>query len=216
MSKLIGPPQSGRVGNVVYINSKRYGQLVRAFVPPRNRRTPAQQTNRQGFGALAGQWRGLPPDNQSAWQIAADRDRTGLSGYHYYMKLNAASIHIGQPRMELPPSGLPSFPINPVGQVVVQGSGKNLSVKLPVSGPIAPNTLVEAVVRVSTGVRFVENYRYAGLLPAPVNGLSDITDLLIARFGLLTPGQAIFLRTRQQIDGWLDVGKITRAIIPLG
>src|SRR5512146_1570071 len=110
MSKLIGPPQSGRVGNVVYINSKRYGQLVRNYVPPRNPRSERQQRGRQAFGALASQWRALPEEAPIAWAIAADKHRTGLSGYHYYMKLNAARIHLDLPRLELPPNTLPSFP----------------------------------------------------------------------------------------------------------
>lgn len=216
MSKLIGPPQSGRVGDLVYVNSKRYGQLVRKFVPPRNPRAPRQQSARQAFGALASQWRALPPENQSAWYITADAHRTGLSGYHYFMKLNAARVHLGLSRLDLPPNSLPSFPANPVAEVAVEGSGANVRVKLHVPAPPAQFTLLEAISPVSPGVRCIQAYRYVSLLPAPVEGWSDITDLLIARFGVLIPGSAIFLRTRQQIDGWLDVGKVTRAVLPAG
>ena len=171
---------------------------------------------RQAFGALASQWRGLPEESQIAWEIAAERDRTGLSGYHYYMKLNAARVHLGLSRLELLPNSRPSFPTNPVAQAVVEGSGESLRIKLPVPSPPAQYTLLEATSPVSRGVRCVQAYRYVSLLPAPVDGCSDITDLLIARFGLLTPGKAIFIRTRQQIDGWMDVGKVTRAVIPAG
>jgi hypothetical protein len=66
----------------------------------------------------------------------------------------------------------------------------------------------------SAGVSCVQQYRYAGLLPPPENGLSDITDLVVARFGVLTPGKVLFIRTRQQIDGVIDVPRVVSAVIP--
>jgi hypothetical protein len=62
----------------------------------------------------------------------------------------------------------------------------------------------------------VQGYRYVGVLPAPENGWSDITDLVIGRYGVLTPGKVLFIRTRQQIDGWMDVAKVTSALVPGG
>jgi hypothetical protein len=216
MAKIVCPPQSGRVGDVVYVQSARYGQIVRKFVPPRNPKSPRQMENRANFGALASQWRGLPPDYRSAWCVAADRDRTGLSGYNYWMKLNAARVHLKLSRFDLPPSQVPSFDPNPVAEVVVTGAGDTLSIKLHVPTQPAQLTLVEVAYPVSTGVRCVQDYRFLGLLPAPVNGWSDITALVVARFGLPVAGNALFVRTRQQIDGWMDVGKVTRAVIPAG
>ena len=217
MSKIIGPPQSGRVGDVVYVNSKRYGQLVRKYTVPRNPRSEAQQRVRQLLGALASQWRELPLEAQTAWSIAAEICRTNWSGYHCYMSLNMARAAIGLPCLEQPPTGgKPGFPINPVGEAVVEGSGKDLRVKLPVSGEPAELTLVEVAPLVSRGVRNAQGYRYTGLLPTPVNGASDITAQVVARFGTLIPGLALFIRTRQQINGWLDTGKITRVVIPRG
>ncbi len=172
--------------------------------------------NRGNFGALASQWRGLSPENQNAWAVAAVRDGTGLSGYHYFMKLNPARVHIGLPRLELPPDRVPSMPINPVAEVAVTKTGDTCSIKLHVPSPPAEFTLVEVAYPVSTGVRYVQSYRYVGLLPPPDNGWSDITALVIARFGNPTPGMAIFIRTRQQIDGWMDAGKVTHAVIPSG
>ena len=215
MAKVICPPQSGRVGDVVFVQSARYGQLVRKYSPPRNPKTQLQQANRAEFGALASQWRGLPPDNRIQWNIAADRDRTGLCGYNYFMKLNAARRHLGLSRLDLPPSHAPGFSPSPVGEVVVTGTGEQLSIKLPVPSQPAQYTLVEAAAPVSAGVRCVQAYRFVGLLPAPVDGCCDITALYVARFGVPPPGTVVFIRTRQQIDGWNDVGKITSAMVPL-
>ena len=200
----------------MFVNSKRWGQLVRKFTPPRNPQTPLQQKGRQAFGALASQWRALSLDAQSAWYVAADRDRTGLSGYHYFMKLNASRIHLGLTRLTLPPASQPSLPINPVGEAVAEGCGESLRIKLHVPSQPAQYTLVEVAAPVSTGVRNAQGYRYLSLLPAPDNGWSDITAQVVARFGVLTPGKALFIRTRQQIDGWMDTGKVTRVVIPRG
>ena len=132
------------------------------------------------------------------------------------MRLNAARIHLGLSRLDLPPNSRPSFPTNQVGEAVVEGSGENLRIKLPVPSTPAQYTLVEVAAPVSRGVRCVQGYRYVGLLPASVNGLSDITELIVARHGVPPPGTVLFIRTRQQIDGWMDVGKVTRVVIPLG
>ena len=172
--------------------------------------------NRQAFGALASQWRGLPPEYLIQWCIAAERDRTGLCGYNYFMKLNAARIHLGLGRLDLPPSARPSHPVNPVSEVALVRTDAGLRVKLHVPSAPAQYTLVEAAAPVSAGVRCVQAYRYVGLLPAPDNGWSDITDLVVGRYGVLTPGKVLFIRTRQQIDGWMDEPKVTSALVPVG
>jgi hypothetical protein len=64
-------------------------------------------------------------------------------------------------------------------------------------------------------VRCAQAYRFLGLLPTPVGGWCDITALYVARYGVPTLGKAVFIRTRQQIDGWNDVGKITSAMVLL-
>jgi hypothetical protein len=206
---------SGRVGDKVYVNS-RFGQLVRPYVPPRNPRSERQTATRQGFGALASQWRGIAPEARFAWDAASIRDRTGISGYSYFMKLNAARIHIGLARLDYPPSQRPGFNVNPVAEVAVVVNGGQASIKLHVPGPPGQYTLVEVAAPVSAGVRFVQGYRYVGLLPAPVDGWSDITELVVGRFGEPTPGKVLFIRTRQQIDGWIDAGKVTSALVPSG
>jgi len=214
MSKIICPPQSGRVGDVVYVQSARYGQIVRKYVPPRNPRSQPQQKNRSDFGALSTQWRGLPPENRSAWCVAADRDRTGLSGYNYFIKVNASRIHLGLSRFDLPPSRVPSFSPNPVAEVAVTNTGGDISIKLRVPSQPGQYTLVQGAAPVSTGVRCVQQFRFLELLPAPVDGWSDITALYVARFGVPPAGTAVFIRTRQQIDGWMDLPKVTSAVVP--
>ena len=54
------------------------------------------------------------------------------------------------------------------------------------------------------------------MLPAPVNGWSDITELYVARYGVPLVGSVVFIRTCQQVDGWADVPKVTSALVPAG
>jgi hypothetical protein len=43
---------------------------------------------------------------------------------------------------------------------------------------------------------------YLGLLPVPLGGECDITDMFVERYGEPEPGKKVFIRTRQQKDGW--------------
>src|ERR1035437_653498 len=95
MSKIISPPQSGRVGSVVYVNS-RYGQIVRQYVTPRNPKTELQQANRHNWGAVSSRWRGLDASQRIAWCIAAADSYTGSpagrrgarNGYKHFIFVN--------------------------------------------------------------------------------------------------------------------------------
>ena len=66
MSKVIGPPQSGRVGNVVY-RVTCTGLVASQYVVPRNPQLPKQQLGRATFGMVSGHWRQLSPEDQEAW-----------------------------------------------------------------------------------------------------------------------------------------------------
>jgi len=173
-----------------------------------------QTKTRGDFGALASQWRGLEPEAKFAWCAASIRDGLRISGFSYFMKLNTPRIHIGLSRLDYPPSGRPSFEANGVTEVVIVVIDGKASIKVHAPGPTAQHTLVEVAAPVSAGVRFVQGYRYVGLLPAPVDGWSDIAELVVRRFGEPIPGKVLFIRFRQQIDGWMDAGKVISALVP--
>jgi hypothetical protein len=58
------------------------------------------------------------------------------------------------------------------------------------------------------------NVAYLGLLPAPQAGLSDITELYVARYGQPGVGRKVFIVTRQQKDGWEGPDQETNEIVP--
>jgi hypothetical protein len=53
------------------------------------------------------------------------------------------------------------------------------------------------------------------LLPAPQNGISDITEMYLEAFGEPEPGRKVFIRTRQQRDGWEDKATDLSELVPL-
>ena len=57
---------------------------------------------------------------------------------------------------------------------------------------------------------------YLGLLPAPRDGHSDITALYVAKQGVPPGGTRLFIRTRQECNGWLGEAVELSAIVPPG
>jgi hypothetical protein len=60
----------------------------------------------------------------------------------------------------------------------------------------------------------VQHFHFLGLLPPAKDGWSDITELYVARFGEPKPNWAIWIRTCQHIDGYIDVPKVIRFRLP--
>jgi hypothetical protein len=218
--KVISVPQSGRVGPVVYVNS-RYGVLARQYMPPRNPPTPDQQRNRSNFGAVSSRWRALTPQQRLLWALAsANKYITTAAGreiclnaYNYFVSLNNKRANLGLPQFDVPPAE-PSFSPNAVAELAATNTGGVISLKLRVPNPPAQYTLVQGAAPVGAGVRCAQHFPFLGLLPPPTDGWSDITALYVARYGMPVAGTVIFIRTCQHIDGWTDVPKLASALVP--
>ena len=122
-----------------------------------------------------------------------------------------ADLHL--PQFDLPPAE-PVFSPNPVAELVITNTGGEITLKLRVPSPPAQYTLVQGAAPVRTGVRCVQHFPFLGLLPTPIDGWSDITELYRARYRVLKAGTAVWIRTYQHIDGWIDVPKVVRARVP--
>ena len=218
--KVISAPQSGRIGSVVYVNS-RYGLLARQFVVPRNPRTAAQQRHRNNFGAVSSRWRVLPAEQRAAWSLSAATQytssttgvRVSLNGYNYFVRVNSRRAHLGLPQFDLPPAE-PAFSPNPVAELVATNTGDAVTLKLRVPVPPAQYTLVQGAAPVSAGVRCVQHFPFLGCChPQPTAGA---TSPRFTSPGMALPnaGTAIYIRTCQHIDGWTDVPKLTSVLIP--
>ena len=213
-------PKSGRKGSVVYVNS-RHGKVARQYVCPSNPQTPEQQGHRHNVRAVSGRWRTLTPEQRAAWRIAAAHNdfvtETGSpvrrNGYNFFVSLNTRRTDLGLPQFDLPPAE-PVFSPNPVAELVITNMGGKITLKLRVPSPPAQYTLVQGPAPVRTGVRCVQHFPFLGLLPAPIDGWSEITGLYVPQYGELKFGQAIWIRTCQHIDGWIDVPNVVRTRVP--
>jgi hypothetical protein len=220
MSKIISPPQSGRVGNVVYCQT-RFGLVVRSYSCPRNPRSPEQQHNRRGFAQVSRRWRALTAEQRIAWCLSAADSyttsragrRVALNGYNYFIRVNASRIHLGLSQFDLPVA-VPSISPNPCAELSITNTGGTTTLKLRVPSQPGQTTLVQGAAPVSAGVRCVQHFPLLGLLPAPVDGWSDITELYVAKYGRPVVGTAIFIRTCQHVDGWTDLPKVASALVP--
>ena len=215
--KIKSIPKSGRVGQAVYFKG-RYGYVVRQHVQPRDPRTPGQLEKRRNLVAVCNRWRTLTPEKREAWGIAAAEDdfvtemgeRVRLNGYNFFKRLNTRRADLGLPQFELPPAK-PFFPPNPVAELVITNIGGTIRLKLRATDQPAQYTLVQGPAPKGSAVRLVQKYPLLGLLPPPKDGWSDITELYIARYGVPKVNKAIWIRTCQHIDGWIDVPEVRRA-----
>ena len=218
--KISSIPKSGRKGSVVYVNS-RHGKLARQYVRPRDPRTLDQQRKRSNLVAVCNRWRTLTPEQRAAWRIASANNtfvtetgrRVRLNCYNFFVSLNMRRADLGLPQFDLPPAE-PVFSPNPVAELLITNTGGKITLKLRVPSAPAQYTLVQGAAPVRTGVRCVQHFPFLGLLPAPNDSWSDITELYVARYGVPKVDTAIWIRTCQQIDGWTDVPKVTRARVP--
>ena len=106
------------------------------------------------------------------------------------------------------------FGPNPVGQLVITNGESGVRLLLNISGPVAEDIMVFGQAPVQRWPSKRRNIAYLGLLPAPQAGLSDITDLYVARYGEPGVGQKVFIVTRQQKDGWEGFDQETNEIVP--
>jgi hypothetical protein len=215
--KISAIPKRGRKGSVIY-SETRHGKVARQYVRPHNPRTNAQQLGRGDFGAVSGRWRTLSSEQRAAWDIAAANRyfvtetgrRVRCRGYNFFVSVNRRRVQLGLPQFDLPPAE-PVFPPNPVDELVATITGASFTLKLRVPGPTAQYTLVYGAAPVRSGVRSVHQFPFLGLLPPPKNGWSDIAELYVARYGVPKAGMAIWIRTCQHIDGWIDAPIVVRA-----
>ena len=85
---------------------------------------------------------------------------------------------------------------------------------LNVTVPITDKIMVFGQAPCSAGRSKRRNISYLGLLPAPIDGLADITALYVARYGKPKPGEKVFIVTRQQKNGWESPDHVTSEIVP--
>jgi hypothetical protein len=219
--KVLSIPSSGKIGREVAYQS-RFGNCRRALVVPRNTRTPAREHMRGKFGGFARAWsRVLTQAQREVWNVAGPKVRSKtrlgsgpLTGQQLFQSLNSARACIRHGGLLLIPTAQVIFNPSPVGRLIATNGEEGVRLLLRVSGPVTEDIMVFGQAPCSAGRSKRRNVAYLGLMPAPQNGMSDITDIYFARYGELRPGQKVFIVTRQQKDGWEGDDLETSEIVP--
>ena len=191
----------------------------------RTRRTAAQRRAQQGLTQSSQGWNDLLTEEQRiAWRRLAEflprRVRKGrfyrLRGHQVFRAINMVLTLLGrQPRTDPPPE--PKFGVNPPVTLRIKGTSRGPTLKLIVSGTPTADIMVFASPPWKAGRTYCGDYRFIGLLPAPVEHVSDITRLYLKKFGVPPPNTRVFIRTWQVVDGWEDRGQmhLTDALVPI-
>ena len=218
--KIIDVPQTGKKGITVAMPS-RYGQVVRQLAIPTNPRSESQMAVRARLSLYSKAWRNLTPDQRESWITAASKINTvpvlgqygTLTGIQHFVRTNCNLAQMGasptnEPKM---PVAFPS--LVPSGLVITNTLGE-IKVSLVCGDDPTEFTPIWAAAPCSAGKSITTGYRLLGTCPQPVLGKSDITALIVGKFGTLTVGTKLFVKANQMIDGFTDLPHHWSAIIP--
>lgn len=218
--KIVDIPKSGKSGRRVFYR-RRSSQCWRVHVVPHDPRSVPQRRARRVFSAVSKAWRDVLTEPQrQAWLLAAAAVRSRprlaqsgpLTGQMHFVRINSARARIGRELLLWPPERVVFGP-NPVEQLSVTHDNGRLRLNLRVAGPVTEDIMVFGQAPCSAGWRKWRHGAYLGLLPTPVGGDCDITEMYVARFGEPKPGERVFIRTRQQTNGWEGRSHDTSALV---
>ena len=234
-------PQRGSQGNTV-ASRNRSGPYHRELVKPHHPGTAAQHGVWENMADLSWLWNHLSEEQWAAWRKLAPQVRTrpkmgspcSLDGCQLFKKINRvlATCH-REPLFDPPP--LPDFGPNPIAAFKVRDTDRGYVFKLVISPKLPWDTRppLEDIMLFSwapfnPGADKNNNWTFIGVLPAPVEGESDITELYLTklaqwrklnnrRYHLPLQGSRIFVRAWQQVNGWEnESGRVvTSALVPV-
>jgi hypothetical protein len=219
--KVLDTPRVGRIANQIFYPSP-YGQGARQACVPRNTRTPQREHVRGGFAYYSRGWRTLLTEaGRQLWNAAGAKVPTArklnqsgfCTGQQHWMAVNVSQFRVGEPTLWTPPDPVVFGP-HPVAGLSLTNAENGVRLLLNVIGPITEKIMVFGQAPCSAGRSKRRNVSYLGLLPAPIDGLADITALYVARYGEPKPGEKVFIVTRQQKNGWESPDHVTSEIVP--
>jgi hypothetical protein len=206
---IVDIPKSGRCGQYVFYMRRRK-LCRRRYVIPRNVRTAARRRTRGAFGDIAKAWgERLTEEQRLAWVASGAKVKSHprlwqsgrLTGEMHFEGINSARARIGRAMLLWPPERA-VFSLNPVEGLTISSDNGRIRLRLRVSGSATEDIMVFGQAPCSAGRKKWRHGAYLGLLPAPQAGESDITDVYVQKYGEPEPGKKVFIRTRQQKDGW--------------
>ena len=196
--------------------SKQHKARARKSAP-----TPDQRRARTEMCVLAAAWNDLTDEQREAWEVEARTSRRGSraarlrrrSGRRLFFKANFHRFALGQALLTTPP-GPESLCPTPLVRLVITNYAGRIGLKLRVTVGEADGVMVSASRPLNAGVMVCRKFTRIGLCPAPKAGMSDITELYVAKFGVPAVGKKVFVRIQQMKDYLRSVVYTTGAIVP--
>ena len=201
--KTLDTPRINRCGNQVYYLSP-YGQCARGYGCPKNTVRAARNHARSGFGYYSRAWSSrLTEAGRQAWIVAGGKVPTAKrlnqagwrTGQQHLVAVNVSQFRVGEAALWTPPEPV-VFGLHPIGQLTLANGDKGVRLMLSLAGPVTEKIMVFGQAPCSAGRMKRRNLAYLGLLPTPEGGVSDITELYMARYGEPKPGEKVFIVTR--------------------
>jgi len=182
----------------------------------------SQRRARTVFGALSTAFSTLLTGEQrAAWNLAAkvlSRPRLGqcspLTGQEHFVGINSSRACIDRDWLPWPLAPVVFGP-NPVEALSLRYVDGRLRLELKLSRPVFEDIMVLAQAPCSPSRKKWRHGTCLGLLPAPQNGISEITEMYLEAFGEPEPGGKVSVRTRQQRNGWEYRDKDVSELVPV-
>lgn len=219
--KILDTPRSGKCGQTVAFQS-RFGLCLRQYVPQKAAFTPARERVCAVFGSNSRKWSvRLGEEQRDRWILVGAQvmshprlaQKGPLTGQQFWQAISTVRAIVGLPEtLEVP--ARPVFSPSNVGRLVIENGADGVRLYLAVSGELNEDVMVFGQEPCSRGRYKRRNVSYLGLLPPPIGGLSEITDLYKAKFGEPRPGQKVFIVTCQEKDGWKGLDLEASATVP--
>ena len=183
--------------------------------------TPDQRRARAEMSLLSAAWNDLTEEQREAWYVKARTNRRGgrrararrRSGRRLFFKANFRRLALKQELLSDPPQQ-ESFCPTPLVRLVITNHAGRIALKLRLTVGQAEGVMVSASRPLNAGVMVCRKFTRIGLLPAPKSGMSDITKLYVAKYGVPAVGQKVFIRNQQMKDYLGTVVYTTSAIVP--
>ncbi len=213
-------PQIGKMGEEV-ASRNHYGAHWRKKGHPKRRLTPAKRRSEASMRTAADVWEHLTDEQRQAWDVAGANTpsrkvfgKTGhLSGHEFCSKINNSRTAIGLEPLESPPPQA-TFGRSPVAGFTISNDRNGLALKLILARAATEEIKVYGSPPFNQGRRRNWDYRVLGALADGAQGANDITQLYVMRFGEPPIGKRIFIRSRQQINGWQGPPSDFTAVVP--